>query len=579
MKITEVRLGKISVPLRVPFKTALRSVDSVEDVVVEIHKEVFLNMADDEEGKDAMSLWGHTGYGEAPPTGAITGDTTGAIIGAIQDHIAKSIIGMDVDDFEDVLQKVQKCVVKNSSAKAAVDIALWDLYGQLYKIPVYKLMGGARKNIVTDITISVNDPETMAADAINAIQRGYDCLKIKVGVNPKLDIDRLAAVRKAVGDDVCIRIDANTAWEPKEAVRILNGMQEKGLQIELVEQPVKAHDLEGLKYVTENSYVPVLADESVFSPEDAVKIMQMRAADLVNIKLMKCGGLYNALKIVSAAEVYGVECMLGCMLEAKISRSDLVIALGGGVIGDLAGFAASSYLRGVRLVQIPTSLLAQVDSSVGGKVAVDLPEGKNLVGAFYQPSLVLIDPLVLNTLKERFINDGMGEVIKYGCIKDADLFSTLESHSSFEDLKEELPAIITRCVDIKRMVVENDQFDTGERMLLNFGHTLAHTIEQHFHYQRESHGEAVAIGMYQITRIAEEKGLTPKGTADRIQQVLKTYGLPFECGLTLGTLTEAIALDKKNLNGNLNVILLHEIGDSYIKATDIQFFAETARLV
>ena len=217
------------------------------------------------------------------------------------------------------------------------------------------------------------------------------------------------------------------------------------------------------------------------------------------------------------------------MLEAKISRSDLVIALGG--------------------------------------------------GAFYQPSLVLIDPLVLNTLKERFINDGMGEVIKYGCIKDADLFSILESHSSFEDLKEELPAIITRCVDIKRMVVENDQFDTGERMLLNFGHTLAHTIEQHFHYQRESHGEAVAIGMYQITRIAEEKGLTPKGTADHIQQVLKTYGLPFECGLTLGTLTEAIALDKKNLNGNLNVILLHEIGDSYIEATDIQFFAETARLV
>ena len=267
------------------------------------------------------------------------------------------------------------------------------------------------------------------------------------------------------------------------------------------------------------------------------------------------------------------------LLEAKISRSDLVIALGGGVIGDLAGFAASSYLRGVRLVQIPTSLLAQVDSSVGGKVAVDLPEGKNLVGAFYQPSLVLIDPLVLNTLKERFINDGMGEVIKYGCIKNADLFSTLESHNSFEDLKEELPAIITRCVDIKRMVVENDQFDTGERMLLNFGHTLAHTIEQHFHYQRESHGEAVAIGMYQITRIAEEKGLTPEGTADRIQQVLKTYGLPFECGLTLGTLTEAIALDKKNLNGNLNVILLHEIGDSYIEATDIQFFAETAMLV
>ena len=302
MKITEVKLGKISVPLRVPFKTALRTVNSVEDVIVEIHTDT-----------------GAVGYGEAPPTGAITGDTTGAIIGAIQDHIGKSILGRDVDDFEDVLQIVQKSVVKNTSAKAAVDMALWDLYGQLYKIPVHKMLGGARKSIVTDITISVNDPEEMARDAINAIERGYDCLKVKVGANPTLDVARLAAVRKAVGNDTCIRIDANQAWSPKQAVRILNEMQDKGLDIEFVEQPVKAHDFEGMKYVTERSYVPVLADESVFSPEDAMKIMQMGAADLVNIKLMKCGGLYNALKIASAAEVFGVECMIGCMLEAKIS--------------------------------------------------------------------------------------------------------------------------------------------------------------------------------------------------------------------------------------------------------------------
>jgi len=302
LKITEVRLGKLSVPLRVPFKTALRTVNSVEDVIVELRTDT-----------------GAVGYGEAPPTGAVTGDTTGAIIGAIQDHIAKSILGRDVDDFEDLLQTVQKCIVKNTSAKAAVDIALWDLYGQLYGIPVYKLMGGARKHIVTDITISVNDPEEMARDAVSAVERGYDCLKVKVGANPTLDVARLAAVRQAVGNDVCIRIDANQAWQPKEAVRILNQMQERGLALEFVEQPVKAHDLAGMKYVTERSYVPVLADESVFSPEDALKIMQMGAADMVNIKLMKCGGLYNALKIVSAAEVYGVECMIGCMLEAKIS--------------------------------------------------------------------------------------------------------------------------------------------------------------------------------------------------------------------------------------------------------------------
>ena len=302
MKITEVRLGTISVPLRVPFKTALRSVSSVEDVVVEIHTDT-----------------GHVGYGEAPPTGVITGDTTGAIIGAIQDHIGKSILGRDVDDLEDVLKLVQSCIVHNTSAKAAVDMALWDLYGQLYNIPVYKLLGGARKTIVTDITISVNEPEEMARDALSAIARGYDCLKVKVGANPTLDVARLAAVRRAVGNDVCIRIDANQAWQPKEAVRILNQMQDQGLQIEFVEQPVKARDFEGLKYVTQRSYVPVLADESVFSPEDALTIMQMGAADLINIKLMKCGGLYNALKIASAAEVYGVECMIGCMLEAKIS--------------------------------------------------------------------------------------------------------------------------------------------------------------------------------------------------------------------------------------------------------------------
>ena len=302
MKITEIRLGTISVPLRVPFKTALRTVSSVEDVVVELHTNT-----------------GNVGYGEAPPTGVITGDTTGGIIGAIQDHIGKAILGRDVDNLEDVLKLVQGCVVHNTSAKAAVDMALWDLFGQLYRIPVYKLLGGARNSIVTDITISVNAPEEMARDALSAVARGYDCLKVKVGSNPTLDVERLAAVRKAVGGDVCIRIDANQAWRPKEAVRILNQMQDKGLQIEFVEQPVAARDFEGLKYVTERSYVPVLADESVFSPQDALTIMHMGAADLINIKLMKCGGLYNALKIASAAEVYGVECMIGCMLEAKIS--------------------------------------------------------------------------------------------------------------------------------------------------------------------------------------------------------------------------------------------------------------------
>lgn len=302
MKITKVRLGRISVPLRVPFKTALRQVSSVEDVIVEIHTDS-----------------GEVGFGEAPPTGAITGDTTGAIIGAFQDHISKTLIGRDVDDFEALTKALQKCVVHNSSAKAAADMALWDLYGKKYGMPVYKMLGGCRNKIVTDITISVNPPEEMARDAINAMERGYDTLKVKVGIDPSLDVARLAAIRDAVGPAPKIRIDANQAWSPKQAVRLLNQMQEKGLDIELVEQPVKAADLEGLKYVTERSYVPVLADESVFSVEDALKVVQMQAADLINIKLMKCGGLTNALEIATLADVCGVECMIGCMLEAKVS--------------------------------------------------------------------------------------------------------------------------------------------------------------------------------------------------------------------------------------------------------------------
>ena len=246
------------------------------------------------------------------------------------------------------------------------------------------------------------------------------------------------------------------------------------------------------------------------------------------------------------------------MLDAKLTRSDLVIALGGGVIGDLTGIC------GIYLLA-RNQMCANTDFSFGtgrlirrGKTAVDLPQGKNLVGAFFHPKMVLIDPLVLNTLPDHFIHDGMGEVIKYGCIKDSGLFDLLLSHSSFEDLKPDLPKIIARCVDIKRIVVEADQFDTGERMLLNFGHTLAHTIEQYYQYERESHGEAVGIGMYQLTKMSEKRGLTAKGCAEKIRKALDIYNLPTSCKLTVSELIKAISLDKKNLNGHLNLVLLKE---------------------
>ncbi len=302
MKIKDIKIKRISVPLKTPFKTALRTVERVEDIIVEIYTDT-----------------GNIGFGEAPPTGVITGDTIGSIIGAIEDHIKKSIIGMDIENFETVIQKLNKCIVKNTSAKAAVDIALYDLYGQLYKAPLYKLLGGFRKEITTDITISVNEPEEMVRDSIDAIKRGYKTLKIKVGKDSKKDLERMKAIRQAIGYDAQLRIDANQGWKPKEAVKVLREMEDAGLNIEFVEQPVIAQDIDGLKFVTDNVSIPVLADESIFSPMDALNVLERRAADLINIKLMKTGGIYNALKICSLAEIHGIECMIGCMLEAKVS--------------------------------------------------------------------------------------------------------------------------------------------------------------------------------------------------------------------------------------------------------------------
>lgn len=262
------------------------------------------------------------------------------------------------------------------------------------------------------------------------------------------------------------------------------------------------------------------------------------------------------------------------LLSFQLTRTDLIIALGGGVIGDLAGFVASTFLRGVKFVQIPTSLLAQVDSSVGGKVAVDLPAGKNLVGAFKHPSLVLIDPLTLKTLEKRFISDGMGEVIKYGCIFDADLFQQLACYTSFDELYQDIDEIIYRCVDLKRDVVEKDLFDFNDRLALNFGHTLGHAIEQYYHYEKYSHGEAISIGMVQLTRIAEAKGLTKVGTADQICDVLKIYQLPTVSHLKTFDLKQAMAVDKKNIYKKLSYVLLHAIGQSYIYPSDLTFIDE-----
>lgn len=260
------------------------------------------------------------------------------------------------------------------------------------------------------------------------------------------------------------------------------------------------------------------------------------------------------------------------LLDFNLTRSDLIITLGGGVIGDLGGFVASSYLRGIDFIQVPTSLLAQVDSSVGGKVAVDLERGKNLVGSFYHPKAVLIDPEVLNTLDNRFFIDGMAEVIKYGCIKDKMFFEFLYEMENNSDVIDNMERVIHKCCDIKRIVVESDEKDKGERMLLNFGHTLGHAIEQYYNYTKYTHGEAVAIGMYEITKISEAKGLTVKGTAERIKEILIKYNLPYKMDVNIEEILDTINLDKKKLGKSLNLIILKEIGNSEIYKTTTEFF-------
>ncbi|SFD15584.1 3-dehydroquinate synthase [Clostridium uliginosum] len=260
-------------------------------------------------------------------------------------------------------------------------------------------------------------------------------------------------------------------------------------------------------------------------------------------------------------------------LDFKLTRSDLIITLGGGVIGDLGGFAASTFLRGVAFVQIPTSLLAQVDSSVGGKVAVDLERGKNLVGSFYHPKLVLIDSNVLYTLSDRFFLDGMAEVIKYGCIKDKEFFYFLKSLKSKKEVMNSIDKIIHRCCFIKKCVVQNDEKDTGERMLLNFGHTLGHAIETYYKFKKFSHGEAVGIGMYNITKLSEEKGFTEKGVADDIKEILIQYSLPYQVDIKDNSeILETIALDKKNIDDVLKVVLLKNMGEAFLENTNVEFF-------
>ena len=279
-------------------------------------------------------------------------------------------------------------------------------------------------------------------------------------------------------------------------------------------------------------------------------------------------GFETACREIPAGEGSKSAAMLSAlwedMMDFGLTRTDAVVALGGGVVGDLAGFAAATILRGVDFVQIPTTLLSQVDSSVGGKVAIDLAHGKNLAGAFWQPKVVLMDPDTLDTLDDLTFADGMAEVIKYGCILDKSFFDFLSLRPSRGEIMEEIEHVLYTCCDLKRMVVEEDERDTGRRMLLNFGHTVGHAFEKMGNYETWTHGQAVAAGMCVAVRLGLALGTG--GTEADLQaltKLLQAFDLPVHipCSDTdWSVMAETIGLDKKGAGDSISLILLEEMG-------------------
>lgn len=260
--------------------------------------------------------------------------------------------------------------------------------------------------------------------------------------------------------------------------------------------------------------------------------------------------------------------LLNSLAENQLTRADLLIALGGGVVGDLCGFAAATYLRGVAFIQVPTTLLAAVDSSVGGKTAIDLPAGKNLAGAFYQPSLVLCDTNTLSTLPDEIFRDGCAEVIKYGILYDRNFFDYLRSAGVSFDREK----VIRRCVELKRDVVAEDEFDTGARMKLNLGHTVGHGIEAKSQFA-VSHGKAVAIGTAIVSRAAAKCGMLSQADANAIVDILNAYGLPTTTEYSAEELAHFMLSDKKRSGGTVNLIIPREIGRCEIIPTPVEKLA------
>ncbi|MBA5267816.1 MULTISPECIES: 3-dehydroquinate synthase [Enterococcus] len=309
--------------------------------------------------------------------------------------------------------------------------------------------------------------------------------------------------------------------------------------------------------------IAIISDENVF-PLYGQKIQQQLADRYEAVNYVIPAG-EESKSLSMAAKLYDF------LATEQLTRSDGIIALGGGVVGDLAGFVASTYMRGISFVQIPTSLLAQVDSSIGGKTAVNAPNAKNMIGTFAQPDGVLIDPETLTTLPVKRIQEGIAEIIKCGAIKDESLWRELARFIDVADLVAHSELVIEKALRVKKEVVEEDQFDQGSRLFLNFGHTIGHAIEQTAGYGQISHGEAVAIGMVQISRNAEKRKEIPEGTTQQLIKMIQKYQLPISYEpWDEQALFQAITHDKKARGKQLKIILLEKIGQAKIQSIPIE---------
>ncbi|MEH6587458.1 MAG: dipeptide epimerase [Halioglobus sp.] len=304
MRISAYRLAMLRVPLREPFRTSLRQVYEVADVVLLLESDC-----------------GRVGYGSAPATMAITGQDHRSIIAALQSELLPWILGQSFDGLGSLLALLEQRVTDNVNANSAVEVALFDLAAQAAGVPLSEFLGGGVSQLETGITISVAEPEAMAASALAAVQRGFTSLKLKVGDTPDKDIQRVQRVAAAIGGQAKIYLDANQAWTSAQAIAVINGLSASGIAVDLLEQPVPAADLTGLALVRAAVNVPVMADESVFSSRDALALIHAEAADILNIKLVKSGGISGALAIVDTAAEAGINCMMGCMLESSIGVS------------------------------------------------------------------------------------------------------------------------------------------------------------------------------------------------------------------------------------------------------------------